>query len=164
VAAHLDAAFRSTSGPDLSGTVSEDVIRKADDSLAFVYRLSTTSATPLTTAGLADYSRFFTDVGGSGSGVEPGSVKRSGGPGSTVTFVFAPGVGMGESSTLLVIDTDATAFGPASASLSGPGPASARADALGPAPAPEPGTLALVLAGLPLLAAAGYRRWRRQGE
>jgi hypothetical protein len=162
LAGHVDAAFQSTSGPPLSGTVSEDVIRKPDDTLAFVYRLSTTSATPLTAAGLTNYAGFFTDVGSSGSGVAPDSVKRSGGPGSGVTFTFAPGVGLGESSTLLVIDTDATAFGAGNASLAGPGGASAGAAALGPAPAPEPGTLALVLAGLPLLAAAGYRRWRRQ--
>ena len=163
VAGHVDAAFQSTAGPPFTGTLSEDVLRKADGTLAFVYRLSNASAPPtlLTGAGLSDYGTFATDVGISGTGVAPGSVSRSGGAGATVTFAFSPGVGTGAASTLLVVDTDATAFGLGAVDLTGTGGAAAGVAVLGPTPAPEPGTLTLLLAGLPLLGAAGYRRWRR---
>jgi hypothetical protein len=161
LAGHVDAAFQSTSGPPFAGRLSEDVIRKADGRLAFVYQLTNASAPLLTGAALSDYGSFATDVGQSGMGVAPGSVSRSSGAGDTVTFAFSPGVGMGASSTLLVIDTDATVFGLGAVNLTGTGGAAAGVAALGPTPAPEPGTLALVLAGLPVLgAAAGWRRWR----
>jgi hypothetical protein len=161
VAGHVDATFQSTSGPPFTGRLSEDVIRKADNTLAFVYQFANASAPLLTGAGLSDYGMFDTDVGITGTGVAPVRVSRSGGAGDTVTFDFSPGVGTGASSTLLVIDTDATAFGLGSVGLTGTGGAAARVAALGPTPAPEPGTLALLLAGLPVLgAAAGWRRWR----
>jgi hypothetical protein len=161
VAAHVDADFHSSTGPAFTGHLSEDVIRKADGGLAFVYQVSNASAPLLTGADFTDYGTFLTDVGLNGAGVAPGSVSRSSGAGATVTFAFSPGVGLGASSTLLVIDTDAVAFGLGSADFTGAGGAAARVASLGPTPAPEPGTLALLLVALPLVGAAGYRRWRR---
>ena len=54
VAGHVDATFQSASGP-FTGRLSEDVIRKADNTLAFCYQLSDASAPPtlLTGAGRA---------------------------------------------------------------------------------------------------------------
>ena len=159
VAGHVDATFQSTSG-EFTGRLSEDVIRKADNTLAFVYQLTNASAPLLTGAGLSDYGTFATDVGISGTGVAPGSVSRSGGAGDTVTFAFSPGMGMGASSTLLVIDTDATVFGLGAVDLTGTGGAAAAVAALGPTPTPEPSGLALAGVGLAGLLGFAWRKRR----
>ena len=160
VAGHVDATFQSTSGPPFTGRLSEDVIRKADTTLAFVYQLTNASAPLLTGAGLSDYGTFATDVGISGTGVAPGSVSRSGGAGDTVSFAFSPGMGMGASSTLLVLDTDATVFGLGAVDLTGTGGAAAAVAALGPTPTPEPSGLALAGVGLAGLLGFAWRKRR----
>lgn len=137
--------------------------------LTFTFDLANnlSSANPLVRLTLLDYTNFLVDVSYDGAGPLPGSIAPVSANrtvnGQVIGFEWpvvqgVGGITPGTSSNLLIVRTSARYYTPTLASVIDGGVAAP--PSFGPA-VPEPASLAMALAGLPLLGVGYYLRRRK---
>lgn len=145
--------------PQFTGNLTSSVIAGDANSpfggLTFTYRVQINSATAsISRLTVGNYDGFLTDVSFFGMSPVPMGATRSGeapGIGNTLRFDFFGGLTTGMTSALIVVQTGAPFFQVGQAGVIDT--STATVDAFAPLAVPEPGSLALMLAGLGLLAA-----------